>query len=69
MSYELISDFPKEIRVVGPEGYRVYFDRESDLQNAFRVLKTVLAEEIKDRRARLDYIDLRFGNKVFYKLQ
>ena len=69
VSYELISDFPKEIRVVGPEGYRVYFDRESDLQNAFRVLKTVLAEEIKDRRARLDYIDLRFGNKVFYKLQ
>ncbi len=69
VSYELISDLPKEIRVVAPEGYRIYFDRESDLQNAFRVLKTVLAEEIKDKRARLDYIDLRFGNKVFYKLK
>ncbi len=69
VSYELTHDLPREIHAVTPEGYKIYFDRDSDLLNAFRVVKTLLAGELKDKYARLDYIDVRFGNKVFYKLK
>ena len=46
---------------------QVVGDRACLAANALRVLKKVLDEEIGDKRGGLDYIDLRFGNKVFYK--
>lgn len=67
VGYELLKKVPREIRVDVSEGFRLIINRDDDFQNVFRVLKTVLDEEIKDRRSRLQYIDLRFGNKVFYK--
>ncbi len=66
---ELFSKIPREIRLVTADGFKLYMNREDDFENVFRVLKTVMDEEIKEKRPRLDYIDLRFGNKVFYKLQ
>ncbi|QQG45156.1 MAG: FtsQ-type POTRA domain-containing protein [Candidatus Sungiibacteriota bacterium] len=68
IGYELSKKVPREIWVVTSEGFKIYFNKDDDWVNAFRVLKTVLDEEIKDKRPQLDYIDLRFGNKVFYKL-
>lgn len=69
LSFELSRDIRSEFRAIMPEGYRVIFRRDDDLANALRVLKKVLDEEIQEKRARLDYIDLRFGNKVFYKMK
>jgi hypothetical protein len=40
---------------------------KDDYSRVFSVLKTVLENEIKDKAKDIDYIDLRFGNKVFYK--
>lgn len=67
LRYELSSKLPREIRVLTSEGFKIYFNRDDDFENVFRVLKTVLEEEIKEKQAQLEYIDLRLGNKVFYK--
>ena len=69
IGYELRSHVPSEIRAKVADGFTLIFERDSDFANTFRVLKRVLDEEIKEKRDRLDYIDLRLGNKVFYKLR
>ena len=67
VSYHFFSRVPREIRVETANGFKLWFDRTKNLSESFKVLKTVLEQEIKDRRQELSYIDLRFGNKVFYK--
>lgn len=67
--FEFLRQVPSEIRVEMDEGFALMFLREGDFDNAFRVLKTVLEQEIKDKRQKLEYVDLRFGNKVFYKFR
>ena len=67
--FELRGRVPREIRVIAADGFTMIFNLESDYAAVLRVLKRVLDGEIKDKRIRLDYIDLRFGNKVFYKMK
>lgn len=69
IGYELRSRVTSEIRARTGDGFIIIFERNADFGNSFRVLKRVLDEEIKEKRDRLDYIDLRFGNKVFYKMK
>ncbi|MFY9462699.1 MAG: FtsQ-type POTRA domain-containing protein [Candidatus Sungiibacteriota bacterium] len=69
MDFELRTRVPSEIRAIAGEGFAMIFKREDDYAAILRVLKRVLEGEIKDKQSRLDYIDLRFGNKVFYKLK
>lgn len=69
IGFQLFSKIPGEIRVMVSDGFKIYFNRDDDLENAFKVVKTVLEEEIKDKLGRLEYIDARFGNKVFYKIR
>lgn len=62
--------------IIKDNGYRIYFkegwfvilDNETDFKNAFENLKLVLLNQIKEKRAELEYIDLRFSNKVFFKI-
>ncbi len=67
--FEIRTPLKSEIRVQTHEGFALIIKRTDDFQNVFNVLKTVLANEIKGKRSQLDYIDLRFGNKVFYKFR
>ena len=69
VTYELFSKIPREVRMTVAEGFTLYLNRDGDIVNTLRVLKLVLEEEIKDRRSELEYIDARFGNKVFYKFR
>lgn len=69
LQYTLFSKTPEEVRIKLNEGFEIYFNLEEDLEKSLKVLETVLREEIKDRRPELEYIDLRFGNKVFYKMR
>lgn len=69
VAYELFSEIPREVRMTVAEGFTLYLNRDDDIENTLRVLKLVLDEEIKERRSKLDYVDLRFGNKVFYKFK
>jgi len=52
-------------------GTRVIFGRDQDLGNVIENLKSVLsAEEFqKNTLGSVEYIDLRFGNKVYYRIQ
>ena len=65
--YILFSKIESEIRILAQEGFELWFKSDDDFEKAALVLKKVLEGEIKERRPRLQYVDLRLGNKVFYK--
>lgn len=67
VDYEFYSNNPRELKVKTSDGFKVIFMRGEDWNKVFHALKTVLNQEIKEKRSRLEYIDLRFGNKVFYR--
>lgn len=69
VAYEFLSKVSSEIKVETSEGFKIFFKRSGNFNNSFGVLKTVLEQEIKNKRPQLEYIDLRFGNKVFYKFK
>ena len=50
------------------EGWSILLNEKNDSQLTYQNLKTTL-DQIKEKRRNLDYIDLRFGNKVFYKFK
>lgn len=55
------------LEVVTNEGWKALFKLEN-IDSQASNLKAVLKEEIPaEKRQKLEYIDLRFGNKVFYK--
>lgn len=69
VSYQLLRNTPRELRVTVKEGFSLILNRDDDLNQTLSVLRTLLEKEIKQKRKHLDYIDLRFGNKVFYKMK
>lgn len=69
IGYELVSKIPGETRVVTSEGFKIWLKLDDDFEAITKILKIVLDEEIKEKRSALEYIDARFGNKVFYKLR
>lgn len=69
VAFEVPLKIAGELRAETREGFKIFFDLDRDIEPQFKVLKTVLEKEIKERRPLLLYIDLRFGNKVFFKLK
>lgn len=51
------------------EGWYVLLNDKNEPEEAFSNLELVLSTTIKEKRPQLDYIDLRFGKKVFFKLK
>ncbi|MCH7882846.1 FtsQ-type POTRA domain-containing protein [Patescibacteria group bacterium] len=51
------------------EGWRIVLDSETDIDRALENLDIFLTSVIKDQIENLDYLDLRFKNKGFYKLR
>ena len=49
------------------EGWRIILNDKNEPQNAYLNLITALEANIKDKRTKLDYIDLRLGNKIYFK--
>lgn len=56
-----------EIEILTSENWRILLDKKAHLEYQFSNLKYVLDEQIKIRRRELDYVDLRLGNKIYYK--
>lgn len=56
----------KWIGVKTDKGYLILFDPLGDINQQALILKTVIAQTIKDL-SKLKYIDLRFGDHVYYK--
>lgn len=55
-----------EIIYISDEGWRAKFDLNSNTEQAIENMTLILSQKIKDRK-KLDYIDLRAGDKIFYK--
>lgn len=67
--YNLSSKLTEELKIKTGEGFYLIFNMNENWDKIFTILKTVLNEEIKEKSKNLDYIDLRFGNRVFYKFK
>lgn len=58
-----------QIEILAPEGWQIYLSLEEPAANQMAALKKVLDEEIKNQKSRLEYIDLRVQNRVYYKFR
>ena len=56
-----------EYEILTSEGWRVLLDKNAGVEYQLSNLKYVLDEEIETRRHELEYVDLRLGNRVYYK--
>ncbi len=60
----------EELEIITREGWKIFFSAKITPVKAVRTLKTFLEEEIdEEKRKKLDYVDLRVENKVYYKLK
>lgn len=56
-----------EMRAGFQQGWEVYFSRQDPLVQQVENLAAVLNEHIEHNKRFLEYIDVRYGNKIFYK--
>jgi len=68
--YRTGSRIAEEVKVRTEEGWEIYFSSRLPIENSVRTLKTFLDKEIdQEKRSKLEYIDLRAENKVYYKFK
>lgn len=68
--YETPSLASADIRLTTEEGWRIYFSKEITLDKELEMLQSVLSDKIgQDKKADLEYVDLRSDNKVYYKFK
>jgi len=60
------SEGTDQVNMVSKDGWKAYFDTGSDIMASIDNLQLILKEKVPDKN-KLNYIDLRFGNKVFMK--
>lgn len=66
----LTRTYDESLELLFAEGSTVIFGRDQSLATIIDNLQSILeSEEVTDRIHELDYIDLRFGNKVYYKFE
>lgn len=60
----------EEIEVKTKEEWKVYLSSRLSLEKSARTLKTFLEKEINEEtRKKLEYVDLRVENKIYYKIK
>lgn len=69
ISFDISTTTPDEVRLDLAEGWHIRVLASRPVPEWSGVLRVVLEKEIGDRRSGLEYIDLRFGDKAFYKLK
>ena len=57
------------LKIFLKEGWFIYVSKKLSTEKTFYDLKLLFDQKIKDNRSKLEYIDLRFENKAFYKLR
>jgi cell division septal protein FtsQ len=55
------------VQILSSEGWEILINSEVNLKEQLDKLSNIIKKEIKERND-LEYIDLRFGDKIFYKL-
>lgn len=61
------SSTPSDVRLTLAENWDILVSSSRPPSEWVKILRTVLDKDIGEKRAELEYVDLRFGNKVFYK--
>lgn len=64
--YTIANPAIAEINLVTKEGWQVYFDASKDAAGQMETLHSVLQQKV-EKTDKLQYIDLRYGEKVFWK--
>lgn len=67
LSMTVATATPGDVWLRVAKGWSAWVSSDRDPAEWAKVLHTLLEKEIGGREAQLDYLDLRFGNKVFYK--
>ncbi len=57
------------LRAVTSEGWAIYLDASGSLAEQLDNAATILKTKVGTDRKNLDYIDVRFGDKIFFKLK
>jgi len=58
-----------EFEILTTEGWTILLGEKIDERYQLSNLKYILEDEIASRRKNLEYVDLRLGNKVYYKMR
>ncbi|MBI4276233.1 hypothetical protein HY629_00125 [Candidatus Uhrbacteria bacterium] len=58
---------PDHLRLVTEEGWAVFWNEEDDTDVQLQRLAAVFRQKVRDARPQLEYVDLRFGDKVYFK--
>lgn len=69
INYHIQRPASHELAIITERGFSLLVKDDADVDATLYTLKTLLEKEIGSKRRNLDYIDLRFGNKVFYKFK
>lgn len=64
--YSLPEGNKNDLMVLTNQGWEIRFNMKDSYQSQTRLLFLILKDKVKDR-ATLDYIDLRFGDKIYYQ--
>jgi len=65
-----IDNYPTiDLNAKTSEDWKIMFDINIDPLSQVSALKKILGDKIKDQRGQLEYIDLRIGNRVYYKMK
>jgi hypothetical protein len=67
--YQTQSRVADEAKVMTEEGWSIYFSSSFPLKESLETLKTFLDKEKSLERDKIEYIDLRAQNKVYYKIR
>jgi len=57
-----------DIRAVTTEGWEILFNPQAEIDDQVRYLDIVLREKVKTDRPKLQYVDVRFENRIYFKL-
>ncbi|MBI2639530.1 MAG: FtsQ-type POTRA domain-containing protein [Candidatus Sungbacteria bacterium] len=68
LSIEFLEE-SEDVRLMLKDGWALLIPFNKNPTEWAPVLRALLLGEIKERKSELDYVDLRFGNKVFYKFR
>lgn len=68
--FETPSRVSSDIRVRTAEGWKIFFNKDIEMDDSLEILKLFLENKIeKDKRQDLEYVDLRAENKIYYKFK
>ncbi len=67
--YILMNPAEVDASIVTTEGWTLHMNLFSDLPTQAKNASILLSQKIKDDRKKLDYIDVRFDNRLYYKIR